>query len=113
MLLALHVPRFGAMTEGSIQRTLIVPGTPIVAGAKLLEIWVSLAAAFAQNCAPEFAFRVVALESGWLRRWSASPGEIVAAGAVIALVTTTPDEAIDGCEIARPLRVSCGAVPCV
>jgi hypothetical protein len=97
------------MQSGMITRVDIAEGSALVMGSKLLEVRVDLSGAAPQDCPPIFYFRVVSNERGWVRRLSASVGEEKGVGEVLALVSTGPDEPLDG-PPARSLRVSNAAV---
>jgi hypothetical protein len=45
----------------------------------------------------------------WVRRLSASAGEAKEVGDVLALLSTQPDEPLDG-PVVRPLRVACAGI---
>jgi len=111
MLLDLRMPGFGdRMAEGTVHRLLIEPGARVDKGTRLFEVFVDLSAIAEQNCAPVFFFRIVAAESGWCRSVAVKPGDRRAVGEILALVSTTPDEAPESITGDRGLRISVATV---
>jgi hypothetical protein len=100
----LKTPEFNAeMEDALIESLYCAEGQLLPIGAKLLDVSVNLSTAFAQNCPPISYYRLVLRDKLWLRKLLIAPGDSRAAGSRIALLTTEPDEAIDG-EAARAAR---------
>ncbi len=110
MILSLVLPRVGEqMRSGRVRRLLASPGDPLRPGTPVAEISVDLGATRAQDCPPVFHFRLISSERGHLRAWSAAVGDEVAVGARLGVVTSGPEEPVDGA-VARALRTASVAV---
>ncbi len=110
MLLSLQMPQLGeAMRHGTVVRFYPAVGTAVRPGARLLDVRVDLDLGGAIDCPAISFFRIVASESGWVREVHAGNGTVKDAGAVLALLSTTPDEASAGTP-ARALRISTVAI---
>ena len=110
MLLLLHVPSVNdLMKDAEVLCVLAEPATRVERGTPLFEMRVDLSAAAAQNCSPTFDFRIVANEPGWVRRVDVVRGAVASVGAPLALLSSLPDEPIDG-PASRALRVNLGVV---
>jgi hypothetical protein len=106
LLLSVKMPRMGQlMHSGRITRVTVTEGSPLKPGSKLFDVEVDLSAVAPQDCPPIFSFRMVAGERGWLRKLCAGVNDVKAVGDLLALVTTEPDEPIDG----QPVRALRGA----
>jgi len=97
------------MTSGTVTSLGIAAGDPLKVGSKLLDVRVDLSTAAPQDCPPIFYFRMVAREKGWVRKVAVSVGEEKSVGDVLALISTEPDEPLDG-PVVRPLRVASAAI---
>jgi len=84
-------------------------GAPLRPGSRLIEFTVGLDAAAVHDCPPITTYRMTLSETAWLREVRVAPETNVAAGDVLALFSTTPDEAIDG-EPERAARVAIAAI---
>ena len=110
MLLSLNMPRMGAaMQFGVLRQVSVREGDALTPGSRLLDVQVDLSAGAPQDCPPVYCFRVVCRERVWVRRLSASAGEAREVGDVLALLSTQPDEPLDGPAV-RPLRVACAGI---
>jgi hypothetical protein len=110
LLLHLIVPRINDyMTEAKVEWVYSTEGQLLSVGAKLLDMTVDLSAAAPHDCPPISHYRLVLREPAWLRQLMASRHGTVAAGAPIALFTSTPDEPIDGSSV-RAVRVAIAAI---
>lgn len=78
-------------------------------GARLFDFTVGLDAAAAHDCPPVTHYRMTSRETAWLRRIEVAEGETAAVGAPLALLSSSPDEPIDG-EPGRGARVSVAAI---
>jgi hypothetical protein len=67
-------------------------GERLSPGSRLFDVSVDLSAAVAHDCPPVSYFRICLSESAWLRQWSVATGDEVAAGSVLALFSSSPDE---------------------
>jgi pyruvate/2-oxoglutarate dehydrogenase complex dihydrolipoamide acyltransferase (E2) component len=106
VILNLVLQRVGeGMRDGTVHRLLARPGDPLRPGSPLAEIRVDLGAAMAQDCPPVFHYRVVSTERGHLRAWEVAPGDTLEVGARLAVITTAPDEALEG-PVARAIRTT-------
>jgi pyruvate/2-oxoglutarate dehydrogenase complex dihydrolipoamide acyltransferase (E2) component len=110
MILSLALPRVGAqMRQGTIHRLVAAVGEDLRPGSALLEVRVDLDSDQAQDCPPLYFFRIIATERGVLRELRVQPGDVVDAGAVIGLVTSTAAEPADA-PAARALRTTSVAI---
>jgi pyruvate/2-oxoglutarate dehydrogenase complex dihydrolipoamide acyltransferase (E2) component len=110
VLLSLTMPSMGQqMISGNITFLGIAVGDQLKVGLKLLDVRVDLSTAAPQDCPPIFYFRMVAREPGWVRQIAAAVGEEKTVGAVLALISTEPDEPLDG-PVARSLRAASAAI---
>lgn len=97
------------MRDGTVHRLLARPGDAIRPGTPLLEVRVDFGAEKAQDCPPVIHYRLVSTERGHLRSWSAAPGDVLAVGAALGVVTSAPDEPAGG-PAARALRTTSVAI---
>ena len=97
------------MSEAIIESLHAVPGTPLKTGAKLLDLSVDLSGAFAQDCPPISFFRIVLRETVALRRFLVEPGVSCKAGDLIAIFSTSLDEA-DDAEVQRGVRIAIAGI---
>jgi pyruvate/2-oxoglutarate dehydrogenase complex dihydrolipoamide acyltransferase (E2) component len=97
------------MSSGMIECCYVQPGSPIKAGEKLFDLRVDLSAGFSQYCPPISYFRVVARESGFLRKLCVKPGDNVNVGDLLAILGSSIDEN-DGEVPARSLRVTTAGI---
>ncbi len=110
MILSLTLPKVGAqMQRGTIHRLVASAGAELRPGVPLLEVRVDLESEKAQDCPPLYFFRVIATERGVLRSLQVAEGDVVDAGAVIGVATSTATEAADG-PAARALRTTSVAI---
>jgi hypothetical protein len=110
MILALRLPRVGdRMQRGTVRRLIAHVGEALRPGTPLLEVRVDLDQDEAQDCPPLFFFRLIATERAFLRTLSIAPGDIVEAGGVLGVATTTPDE-LCGETAVRALRTTSVAI---
>jgi hypothetical protein len=110
LLLHLIVPRINDyMTEAIVEWVYPSEGQSLEIGAKLLDMTVDLSAAAPHDCPPISHYRIVLREPVLLRRLTVSRRDTVAAGAQVALFTSTPDEPIEG-PSDRAVRVAIAAI---
>ena len=98
-----------AMHFGNLKRISIREGDALSPRSRLLDVKVDLSAGAPQDCPPVYWFRVFCREQVWVRKLFASEGEARAVGDVLALVSTQPDEPMDGATV-RALRVVCAGI---
>jgi hypothetical protein len=111
MLLDLTLPAIlEPEAETRVFRLLVERGARIERGTALLELQIDLSAVAAQNCPPVSHYRLVSLETGWVRAIVGSPGERRALGEQLMRVSTTVDEPVDGRPPARELRTSIAGI---
>jgi hypothetical protein len=97
LLVELKMPEFNAqMTGARVECVYCEAGLPLAVGSKLVDVSVNLSIAFAQNCPPISYYRLVLREPLWLRTLLIAPGDLCPAGAPMALLSTEPDEPLDG-----------------
>ena len=110
MLLNLNVPRINEyMTNVFVEAAYAEAGQAVAIGAKLFDLTVDLSAAAPHDCPPITHYRVVSRERAWMRSLCVKPHDEPAVGAPLALLTTEPDEALEGAP-ARPARVAIAAI---
>lgn len=110
MILSLALPKVGAqMSRGTIHRLVHTVGDELRPGVPLLEVRVDLESDKAQDCPPLYFFRLIATERGVLRSLNVALGDVVDAGTVIGVVTSTADESADGAAT-RALRTTSVAI---
>lgn len=97
------------MRSARVEAVHAVPGTALAPGAKLLDLRVDLSLAVAHDCPPVTYHRIALRERAWLRRFEVTAGDDVAAGAVVALFSTGPDESLDA-PPGRAVRVSVAGI---
>jgi pyruvate/2-oxoglutarate dehydrogenase complex dihydrolipoamide acyltransferase (E2) component len=110
MIYSLVLPKVGAqMSRGTIHRLSAGVGDELRPGVPLLEVRVDLDSSKAQDCPPLFFFRVIATERGVLRALNVAVGDVLDAGAVIGVVTSTAAESAEGVAT-RVLRTTSVAI---
>ncbi len=110
MLLTVTLPMVNPfMASGLVQACYLAPGAQVVPGTRLLDFKVDLSAALSHDCPPISFHRLALRERAWLRRLLVAPGQDVAAGAVLALLSTDPEESLEGTEH-RPARCSIAGI---
>jgi hypothetical protein len=106
VILALKMPQIGAgMTEAVVEGVLMALGAEVRPNQPLLDIRVDFSGGAAQDCPPISFFRIVAREKGCVREITCKRGDRVLVGAGLALLTTSPDDAM-GLPVARGLRTT-------
>jgi hypothetical protein len=110
MLVGLEFPQSG-LGVGVIRLLSLhaAEGDLLGPGAHLADVSLDLSAGVAHDCPPISTYRIVLREPLWLRRLLVGQGEDIGSGASLALLTTTPDEAIEG-PPARAARVTIAAI---
>jgi len=83
------------MTAALVECLHATPGSALKAGSKLLDLSVDLSSAFSQDCPPISFFRIITRENLVLREFRFAAGQSCNVGALIAVFSTTPDEALD------------------
>jgi hypothetical protein len=97
LLVELKLPLFNPeMKTALIESLYCEEGAELALGSKLIDVSVDLSSGFAQNCPPISYYRMVLRDRLWLRKLLVAPGETCEAGARIALLSTEPDEPLDG-----------------
>jgi pyruvate/2-oxoglutarate dehydrogenase complex dihydrolipoamide acyltransferase (E2) component len=110
VILSLVMPRMGAlMSAGMVASLHVTEGAELKPGARLLDVRVDLSAVAPQDCPPVYYFRVVSREKGWVRKLTASVGELKETGALLALVSTDPGEPLEN-PPARALRTTAAGI---
>jgi len=110
MILSITLPRVGEqMHRGMIHRVLAREGDMLRPGTPLLEVRVDIGAAKAQDCPPEFFFRLLATERGYLRKLLVAPTDLIEVGAAIGVATTVADEPLEQPAV-RALRTTSVAI---
>ncbi len=110
MLFSLTLPALTRqMRSGVIIQLDATEGCPLSVGSRLLDVRVDLSAVAAQDCPPIYFFRLVARERGWVRKVCARVGEERGVGDLLALISTDPEESLDG-PPARALRIASASV---
>lgn len=100
------VPQMG---EAKILRLLAQEGAALGIGSALLEIEVDLSSQVAHDCPPISYFRLVLREKAHLRRWDVSQGQSLPVGQLLAVLSQTPDETLDG-DAARNVRTNAAGI---
>jgi len=83
------------MSEALIECLHAVPGSALKTGDKLLDLSVDLNNAFAQDCPPISFYRIIVRENVVLREFRLACGQPGKVGELIAVFSTTSDEAGD------------------
>jgi hypothetical protein len=83
------------MAEARIECIHAAPGAVLKAGSKLLDLSVDLSGNFSQDCPPISYFRIIVREAVVLREFALTVGQPCRIGGLIAVFSTTPDEALD------------------
>jgi len=110
LLISLTLPRTNEyMTAAVIRKIYVGQGELLTVGAKFLDFIVDLSASVQHDCPPIQHYRLAVRDRAWLRRLAVAAGEEVAIGSVLALLTTEPDEPLDGAP-ARIVRVSVAGI---
>ena len=93
MILSVALPRMNPNMQSAIVEALYcVEGTLLVPGAKLVDLKVDLSLAVAHDCPPVTYHRIALRDRAWLRRVLARPGEEIAVGAALLILSSDPDE---------------------
>jgi hypothetical protein len=110
MILSLTMPKIGAqMQQGTIHKLIAKAGDELRPGTPLMEVRVDFGAAQAQDCPPQFFFRIIATERAVLRSLSIAPDQIVAVGETLGLATHSVTEGAEGQPV-RALRTNSVAI---
>jgi hypothetical protein len=83
------------MSEALIECLYATPGSALKTGDKLLDLSVDLSGNFSQDCPPVSYFRIIIREAVVLRQLRLARGESCSVGQLIALFSSTADEATD------------------
>ncbi|MCB2072565.1 MAG: hypothetical protein H6917_04360 [Novosphingobium sp.] len=84
-------------------------GQQLRSGARLVDFTLGADIVQTHDCPPVTTYRVTSRERGWVRRIDAAPDDMVEQGAAVMLVSSEPDEPLDGAE-SRSARVSVAAI---
>ncbi|MBV1917748.1 MAG: hypothetical protein KUG65_06765 [Sphingomonadaceae bacterium] len=99
MLLKLVVPTIQNKLERvRIDGLGVVVGDKVSPGAKLLEFTSGLDQAAMHDCPPITSYRMTSSETAWVRQLVAREGEDAMSGDLLALLSTDPDESLEGAE---------------
>lgn len=99
------------MVEAKVLRFLAKEGERLAIGAGLIELEVDLSSFVSHDCPPVSYYRIVLREAVYLRRFAVAVGQTVPIGGLIAQLSPTPDEPLDG-DAARRVRVNvAGVIP--
>lgn len=110
LLLALKLPRIGDyMSAATVKSVHAKERALLGAGAKLLDISIDLGAVLPHDCPPVSQFRIAMRDRAWLRRIAVKEGDVVEAGALLAIFSSEADEPLDAAP-ARALRVSIAGI---
>jgi hypothetical protein len=110
MLYDLRLPTINPnMSAAVVECVYPDPGALLKPGEKLFDLSVDLSSGFSQYCPPISYFRVVVREKIWLRKTFVVPGNDCEIGAMLALFSTEPDEAIDATP-ARSIRIATAGI---
>lgn len=110
MILSLTMPKIGAqMQQGTIHKLIAKAGDELRPGTPLMEVRVDLGTAQAQDCPPQFFFRIIATERAVLRSLGIAPAQIVTVGEMLGLATSSSAEGAEG-QPARALRTTSVAI---
>jgi len=110
LLISLTLPRTNEyMTAAVIRKIYATQGELLTVGAKFLDFTVDLSARVQHDCPPIQHYRLAVRDRAWLRCLAVSAGEEVATGSALALLSTVPDEPLDGAP-ARIVRVSVAGI---
>jgi hypothetical protein len=110
MILSLTMPKIGTqMQQGIIHKLIAKGGDELRPGTPLVEVRVDLGAGQAQDCAPQFFFRIIATERAVLRWLSITSAQIVAVGETLGVATSSVAEDAMG-RPARALRTTSVAI---
>ena len=83
------------MSEALIECLHATPGSAMKTGDKLLDLSVDLSTNFSQDCPPISFFRIIMRENVVLREFRLACGQSCKVGELIAIFSTTADEAKD------------------
>jgi hypothetical protein len=97
------------MTGATIECLYARRGDSLKMGSKLFDLSIDLGSIFAQECPPVSFFRVVMREAAWLRRLDLAPGRFSALDEVMAIFSTSPDEAVDH-PVTRAIRTTVAGI---
>ncbi|GGE11024.1 hypothetical protein GCM10011390_32600 [Aureimonas endophytica] len=97
------------MRDATIECLHAGPGQRLAPGSRLLDFSVDLGASFAQDCPPISFHRMVLREPVFLRRLDVAAGDRRDVGALLALLSTEPEEDLSA-PPARPARLSSAAI---
>ena len=112
MLLTLALARINPlMTEAIINTLYGQVGSVLSPGTKLLDLTIDLSETIAQDCPPISYYRLVLREAAWLRRWLVKLGDRPAVGSVLALLSTSENEAMDGTPTRAARVMTAGIIP--
>ena len=83
------------MVEARIECLHATVGESLKSGAKLFDLSVDLSNNFSQDCPPISFFRIILRENAVLREVRFAAGDLCPVGSVLAVFSTTADEALD------------------
>lgn len=110
MLLELVLPPFVGPTETvRIDAVDFAVGDCLARNARLIDFTAGLDDAARHDCPPITTYRMTLSETGWVRQVNVAEGQTVAAGEVLALISTSEDEPIAGTP-ERRCRITAAAI---
>lgn len=98
-----------ALGSARIDEVYIEAGQALALGSRLVDFTVGLDAAASQDCPPITHYRMTLREKAWVGRVDVEPGQDVAVGDVLALLSVNPGDPLDP-DAVRTARVSMAAI---
>jgi len=79
----------------------IAENTRLMPGAQICEFTSGIDLADMHDCPPTTTYRMTSSENAWVRTVSARPGDQLLSGDILAVLSTGPDDPLDGQEERR------------
>lgn len=99
MILKVSAPAIDNRTERlRVDAVHIGEGNRVAIGDKLIEFTAGLDFAGMHDCPPTTSYRMTSSETAWVRKVHVGNGDRVETGSILALLSTEPDEPLDGAE---------------
>lgn len=96
MILSVALPRMNPDMQSAVVEALYgAEGSLLQPGAKLVDVKVDLSLAVAHDCPPVTYHRIALRDRAWLRRVLVRPGQEIAVGAPMLILSSDPDEDAD------------------
>ncbi len=110
MLLTVLLPAVNPhMRSAVIDAVHVRPGDLLAPGSRILDIKVDLSLAIPHDCPPVTFHRIASREHAWLRQLSVGLNDEAEPGAILAILSTMPDESLDSAP-ARAARCSVAGI---